>query len=111
MNGYFYLASPYSDPDPKTREARFLAVCRAAAWLMETGIHVYCPIAHSHPIAEAGLDWDGDKWVEYDKIFMDKADGLIVFMLDGWRDSSGVRAEIAIFTQSGKPILYMEGAE
>ena len=108
MTGYFYLASPYSDPDPKVREARFLEVCKMAAWLMENGTHVYCPIAHSHPIAEAGLDWDGDTWVSYDKTFMKSAAGLIVFMLDGWKESCGVQEEIRIFQEANKPILYLE---
>ena len=32
-----YLASPYSHPDPAVRQARWLAACEAAAWIMGQG--------------------------------------------------------------------------
>lgn len=51
-----YLATPYSHPDPKVREARFQAVNAVAAQLMRDGHHVYSPISHAHPtLRDAGM--------------------------------------------------------
>ena len=78
---------------------------------MRVGIHVYCPIASSHPLAVAGLKWTGPEWIEYDKLFMRESDGLIVLMLDGWKTSEGVQEEIRLFREWGKPISYLKGVE
>ena len=32
---------------------------------------------------------------------------MVVLMLEGWRKSAGIRAEIAIARQLGKPISYL----
>jgi len=56
-----YLATPYSDPDPEVREFRYREVNKAAAQLISEGHHVFSPISHTHPIAQAGdlpTGWD-----------------------------------------------------
>ena len=47
---YYYLATPYSKY-PGGPEAAFQMACRQAAILIKAKIPVYCPIAHTHPIA------------------------------------------------------------
>jgi len=104
-----YLATPYSHDDPLIREARFNAVNKAAARLMSQGYLVFSPISHTHPIALAGdLPKGWDFWEEYDREFVKWADELCVLTLDGWRDSTGVTAEIKIAAQYGMLITYME---
>lgn len=103
-----YLASPYSNSDPAVRLARFHAVCREAARLMARGRLVFSPIAHTHPIAEAGqlpLGWPF--WERYDRRMIGACDELHVLRLDGWRTSVGVQAEIAIAAELGKPVHYL----
>lgn len=105
---FWYLASPYSKY-PFGRGRACQDVCVAAGHLIACGIPVFCPIAHSHPIAEhGGIDpVDCDLWLGLDEKFMEAASGLIVFEMTGWRESEGVQREIEYFTNAGKPIYYM----
>lgn len=107
-----YLASPYSHPDRAVRVARFEAVNHLAANLMRDGLAVYSPISHTHSIAEAGglpLGWD--YWESYDRTIMAVCSRMIVFCQDGWRDSRGVQAEIAIANDLGIPVEYVNASE
>jgi hypothetical protein len=104
-----YLASPYSLPHASVREARFQAVCQAAARLMREGRHVLSPIAHSHPIAAYGLPIDWSYWEASARRHIQHCDELLVLMLDCWEQSVGVRAEIEIAREMGKRVDYMEG--
>lgn len=102
-----YLASPYSHPDPAVREARFQQVCRAAAALIRAGRPVFSPIAHSHPIAAYGLPTDWAFWESLLRNYLGRCDELVVLIMDGWRESVGVTAEITIATELGKPVSYL----
>lgn len=101
-----YLASPYSHPSKWTRERRFRSACRQAAAMMRRGALVFSPIAHSHPVAEFGLPRDWSFWEKYDREMISKCERMVVLMLDGWRDSVGVRAEIEIAKAARKPVSY-----
>jgi hypothetical protein len=104
-----YLASPYSHPDPMVREERFLAVCRAAAQMLSSGVFVFAPIAQCHPIAVHGnLHGTFDFWEAYDRQMLTFCDELLVLMLEGWRESVGVQAEIKIMEEMRKPVNYLE---
>jgi len=103
-----YLASPYSHPDAAVREARFRAACQATAGLLKAGHHVLCPIAHSHPLVAYGLPTDWDFWQQVDHEYLRHCDEMVVLMLDGWRESKGVLAEIGIAEELGKPVRYMD---
>ena len=103
-----YLASPYSHPDPNVREQRFEAVCRVASELLRAGQHVFSPIAHSHPIANYGLPTDWSFWESFCREQIMRCDELVVLMLDGWKLSVGVRAEIQIAEELVKQIHYYD---
>ena len=102
-----YLASPYSHPDPRVRQARFQAACRAAAALLSAGEIVFSPIAHSHPIAAHGLPTDWEFWECADGELLRRCDELLVLMLPGWQESRGVQAEIAMARELGMPVRYL----
>jgi hypothetical protein len=103
-----YLASPYSHPDPAVRQQRFETVCFVAANLMREGHHIYSPIAHTHPIALKGdLPLGFDYWEAYDRKMLASCTDLWVVMMDGWRESKGVKAEIAIAAELGLPVKYI----
>jgi hypothetical protein len=104
-----YLASPYTHQDPAVMEQRFDAACRAAGKLMAEGHVVFSPIAHTHPIAvrcELPRGWDF--WKRFDMEFIVASRKLIVLMIDGWDESKGVAAEIAMATAGGILVEYME---
>lgn len=105
---YWYIASPYSAYHSGRDEA-FRDAAAQAALLMEAGVPVFSPIAHSHPISQmlsAGFDTH-ETWMRADAPFMRAAKGLIVCMMEGWDRSKGVAQEIETFTAAGKPIVYM----
>ena len=106
-----YLASPYTHPDPVVREQRFKAVCRMAAELMRRGVILYSPIAHSHPISEFGLPTEWEYWETADREHLNHCDELVVLMLEGWRESRGVQAEIRIAQELDKPVRYLDPLE
>lgn len=103
-----YLASPYSHPNSAVRESRFRRVCKAAAGLIAGGCNVFSPIAHSHPIEKYGeLPPDVD-WIRMDEEHMERCDSLYILMLDGWKKSIGVAAEIKMAKKFGIPIVYLD---
>lgn len=104
---FWYVASPYSKY-PKGLDEACAEVCRSAALLVKADIPIFCPIAHSHPIATVGgLPDDYNFWKTQDKVMMAIAHGLIVVMMDGWELSHGVSDEIKTFREAGKPIVFM----
>jgi hypothetical protein len=102
-----YLASPYSHPDPAVREERFHAACRAAAALLRAGHAVFSPIAHSHALARHGLPADWKFGEPFDREYLERCDEVVVLMLAGWRESVGVREEVRIARELGKPVRYL----
>ncbi len=98
-----YLASPYSDPDPLVRKARYEAACDRAARLLGEGRLVYSPVVHSHALAERGLPGDWTFWAEHNRAMLERSSSLIVLTLPGWEDSEGVQAEIALARSLGLP--------
>ncbi len=106
---FWYLATPYSKYEAGL-EAAFRLACWNAAKLIQAGVRVYSPIAHTHPVAvHGGIDpYDHGIWLPADAPFMDAACGLIVLTAKGWEESYGIRCEIEAFQKAGKPIHYME---
>jgi hypothetical protein len=105
---YWYLATPYTKYKAG-REAAYEDASKQAALLLASGVHVYCPIAHTHPISlytPPELDTH-ETWLALDHQFMVNAAGLIVCELDGWQESRGVLEEIETFKRAGKPIVHM----
>jgi hypothetical protein len=108
--GLAYLASPYDSPDESVRGGRFLLVCAEAARLTGRGRLIFSPIAHTHPIAHAGalpLPMGWDFWEAFARRMLQACDELIVLRLPGWRESQGVRAEIALAKDLGKRISHL----
>lgn len=107
-NGIAYLATPYSRmPDI---DRAFQQASRIAAHLSLSGITLFCPIAHSHPMVRAaGLDHRNPAvFAALNKFMLDKCASLIVVHMDGWRESDGMREEIEFFERTHKPIFDME---
>ena len=91
-----YLACPYSQPDPKTRESRVKAVNKKAAELMEAGNLVFSPLSHSHPISKyCKIDpCDNDFWLRQDLWILENCDEFHVLCLEGWKESLGILVEM-----------------
>jgi hypothetical protein len=106
-----YLASPYSHRHPVVRHARFDAACRAAAQLTLTGTPVLAPVIHGHALLRYGVPSDWPFWEPLATEYLRRCDKLIVLTLDGWRESQGVQAEMALAAALGKRVDYLQPAE
>ena len=125
-----YLASPYSATAEQVKsyvgheaalqeiqgsvarmiqQSRYSQVCAAASWLLDAGVHVFSPIAHSHGIAEAGnMDINWQAWAALDAVVLRRSDVLVVLMIEGWDESVGVAAEINLAQEADLPVIYWE---
>ena len=102
-----YLASPYSHLDPSVREARFDAACQATVELVRAGHVVFSPIVHGHPLVRFDLPTTWEYWERFDREYLRRCDEMLVLMLDGWRESRGVQAEIDLAIEMDLPIRYL----
>lgn len=104
-----YLASPYGHAELAMMHYRFVKVCEVAAILLKEGYKFYCPIAHTHPIADYGKLplVDHDIWLPFDEPMMEKSDALWIVCMTGWGTSKGVHYERSKFVKDGKPIRYV----
>ena len=109
VDGYWYLATPYSK-FPGGLEAAFAAAADLAAKLIALQVPVYSPIAHTHPIAlVGGLDpLDHSIWLPADRPLMAAAHGLLVAALPSWEESFGIAQEIADFQRRYRPIVRLD---
>ena len=109
QDGVWYLGSPYGKYPLGLTEA-FEEACRCAGWLMNRGVTVFCPIAHSHPIAiHGGIEAVNHAiWIPADIPIMHAARGLIVAQMPSWETSYGISKEIEAFHGMDKPVYYLE---
>lgn len=106
---FVYLACPYSDPDKHVEEERFVAVTKAAAYLMRNGHIVYSPISHCHPMQiHGGLPGGWKFWRRMDETYLRHCHTLFVLTLPGWAKSTGVKGEIHLANELNIPILYLD---
>ena len=104
LNGYIYLATPYSHPEPKVMEARRLVTAAYAADLANRGQKAFAPIVYSHALVAAGAQ--PDSWYAYDLFFLEKAAAMTLLTLPGWEESQGLLLEIAYAKALRKEITY-----
>jgi len=106
-----YLATPYSSSNYMERYERFYAVTDAAGKLFQSGINVYSPITHSHPINESQRSMSHlfEVWENYDLYVINKlCKGLIVLKIPGWKESIGVNSEINYANLRKLPVFYLD---
>jgi hypothetical protein len=104
-----YLATPYSDDVSEVMDHRYEEVTRKAAEIMNQGYIVFSPITSCHPMAKAfGLPRTWDFWEKFDRAFIEWCDEVWVYKQRGWRESTGVNAEIGLADELGKPVIMVE---
>jgi hypothetical protein len=107
-----YLGVPYSDPDPAVKQKRFEQVTDKTGELMQQGHIVYSPITACHPVAvRCDLPGSWEYWGALDRTFIDWCEEVWILKLDGWEDSTGLKAEVEIAREMGKPVRYIEKEE
>lgn len=109
-----YLATPYIHPDPAIVELRFKQACVIAGKLMQQGKIVFCPIAHTHPIAVVCPEmpqFDYEYWLKFDQAFIGVSKKLLIVPLMGWKESKGIAKEITIARELKIPVDIMSIVE
>lgn len=111
-NKLIYLASPYSHPDQYVRYERYATIARIAGKLVKDGHVLFCPITHSHPMAQRSTVPEGAEghkiWMNLDLTILERCDILYVVMIKGWEESRGVQEEIKFAHNKGLPVYYID---
>ena len=120
-NELIYLASPYTNEDFAMRELRAKQVAKMAGYLIARGYQVFCPIAHSHYIANysevsaasaAGEGYEKTEvhklWMKLDLTMLERCDRLFIYMLEGWDTSKGLQEEIQYAEDNEIPVTYLD---
>ena len=89
-----YVAAPYTHADEYVQDMRMHFTNRICALLFQKGICIYSPLSHSVPIAKAGgMKQDWDSWRKLDLKMVYICDLLLILPFEGWKQSTGVKAE------------------
>ena len=99
-----YIAIPYSKVD---KDRSFEIANQVAAYYIRQGCCVYSPITDGHVLKRYGLPDDWEFWGNFDREFIQWCDEIVVCMVKGWEQSTGVNAEIEFARQLGKSIHYV----
>jgi hypothetical protein len=104
-----YLAAPYSDDNEKIIEMRVASINRIAAHLFIEGHFVISPVSQLHPITVAHkLPANWQFWKDYLCNILQRCDKLYVLTLDGWKESTGVQAEIEHAMNAGIEVILID---
>jgi len=105
---YAYLASPYTHRDSDIRRLRLDQTRLCFVWLLKQKIWVYSPILHCRETSILhSLPTEWDFWWPLNRAMLEAADKLMIFTLEGWEDSEGIKKEVDFCHNNGKPITYV----
>ena len=116
--GLWYFAHPYTCKDENGNyimggeEANFRLCCYRAAQLIERGLVIYAPIAHTHPIHLSYPPFVGQSihnmWYELDNAFIKSAGFKGIILAPLWETSKGCTAERELFEDLRREVRYFE---
>lgn len=103
-----YIGSPYTHADSGVQISRWAQISQIVALLINEGHWPYSPIAHSHSVATYGnLEGHFDFWQDFDREMIRRTDEFWIALIDGWRDSKGLKAEQEFAKAIGKPVKFV----
>lgn len=109
MGKVYYLCSPYSHEDPAVRQKRFEEAQRCAYSLQERGFILVEPIGSNHyKSVTFNVSPSFTYWKKTCEALIDRTDGIVVLLMDGWQESKGVQAEIRYAKSLDKEVVYMK---
>jgi len=105
-----YLGLPYTYDDPAMEDWRADISDRIAADLLtREGRIIFAPISAWHHIARKyDLPGTFEYWAKFDEEFIKMSTKLLIIMLPGWEDSTGVNGEIKLANKYSIPIEYID---
>ena len=108
MSKIIYFASPYSHKDSLVVQDRVQKTSEMVAKLVSEGNVVISPIVYGHNLLqyhEMPSDWEF--WKNFCQTFLRKSDEMIVYMIEGWDQSTGVLSEIDLATELGIKVTFL----
>lgn len=104
-----YLASPFTHSDKQVEFIRYKQTCQYLADMFRKGLFAFSPIAHCYYMArEFELPSDYEYWKSFNMAMLARCDKLYVLMLDGWRESRGVRDEMDNAYEMDFDVVFVE---
>lgn len=109
MSKLIFISSPYSHEDEEVVEKNYLKVVRLAGFLCSIGDVAISPIVYGHTLVKhVRMPTDWESWKNFCLTLLDKCDEMIVYKMDGWDKSRGVKEEIEFATKKGIKIIYID---
>ena len=101
-----YIANPYTDDEHDVMISRVAAVTDVVEEIIENFEHIipFSPVVYAHLFSERVDRYVN--WYEFDLVFLDKCDMVLVLQLDGWDSSYGVGLEKRNAMRQGIPVVY-----
>lgn len=99
-----YLAAPYSDKDPAVVEKRIKEFLEIDAILTQQGIVTVSPLYKHFLLHVGNIPGDWEYWKKYSLTLLEKCDAVFVLGIDGWDESTGVKAETEAAKECNIPV-------
>ena len=103
-----YLAAPYTHPDKTVTNKRMETFAIVDAGLISAGEHTVSPLSKHFNTQYAKMNTTWEFWQVYAEELMEACDELCVITMDGWEESPGCRAEIAMARAHKMKIRYLD---
>ena len=104
-----YVSSPYSHTDESVVEERVLLVTKYVAKLVRDGIMAISPITYGDALLKVRkLPSDYAFWNTFCLSLLSKCYKMIVYKIDGWEESIGVKDEIRYCLENNIEVEYIE---
>ncbi len=104
-----YLAIPYMHDDPNVMDFRADISDIIAADLANRDYNVFAPISAWHVIRKKyDLPGDWSFWHKFDEEFIKISGRIVVIMLYGWKQSTGVTAELKLADKFKLSVEYVD---
>lgn len=118
IKGLYYFAHPYTVKDAHGRyvqpaeTANFHLCCYRSAQLLMRGYNVYSPIAHTHPIHMACVEFlrnhEHNIWYKLDNMVIDRVQWDGIILAPQWQTSPGCMAERERFVIRKLPVYHYD---
>jgi hypothetical protein len=104
-----YLGLPYMHDDEVVMDFRADISDIVAADLANRGFNVFAPISAWHHISKKyGLPGEWEYWKDFDESFIKICSKVLIIILEGWRQSVGVTAEIDLSKKYNLEVGYID---
>lgn len=107
IDGYVFLASPYTSELHLVEATRYAFVRAAVAYLATAGITAISPVVYGHEVAHHHNIYGGDFWHTWALPIIKNCTEGWILMISGWQESEGVARELDLLRVLDKPTKFV----